>query len=171
MRGGALALVGLLGLARRHSAGSGRYGRPAASCTCSTSPASQCRWRPLLRSVRVTPARRSRRRGPRQQPARQFAIAAGTIRGGQLALRPRRPRARRRGTGPTRARPRGVRSIPTAAQLSAPFLYARSNVEGTAFEPQRDLAKRSYGLDGGGSIAADTAATSRRGTRLPPAKR
>jgi hypothetical protein len=38
-----------------------------------------------------------------------------------------------------------------------PMLYARLNENGTAFEPQRNLMKSSFGLDGGGSIAADAA--------------
>ena len=33
--------------------------------------------------------------------------------------------------------------------------FARSNDAGTAFEPQRNLMHHSFGLDGGGSIAAD----------------
>ena len=81
------------------------------------------------------------------------AIAVGTIRGGQLALG-RDGRVHVAWNGSDAARPRGLVN-PVSGQLSAPFLYTRSNVEGTAFEPQRDLAKRSYGLDGGGSIAAD----------------
>jgi hypothetical protein len=35
------------------------------------------------------------------------------------------------------------------------MLYARLNDAGTAFEPQRNVITRFYGLDGGGSIAAD----------------
>ena len=36
------------------------------------------------------------------------------------------------------------------------MLYARSNTEGTAFEPQRNLMTSTVSLDGGGAIAADT---------------
>jgi hypothetical protein len=81
------------------------------------------------------------------------AIAVGTIRGGQLALG-RDGRVHVAWNGSDAARPRGLVN-PVSGQLSAPFLYARSNVQGTSFEPQRDLAKRTYDLDGGGSIAAD----------------
>jgi hypothetical protein len=44
---------------------------------------------------------------------------------------------------------------PANGQPSAPFLYARSNPDGSAFEAQRNLTTRSFGVDGGGSIAAD----------------
>ncbi|MBX6314986.1 MAG: hypothetical protein IRY99_19025, partial [Isosphaeraceae bacterium] len=37
----------------------------------------------------------------------------------------------------------------------APMLYARSNGERTAFEPQRNLMQWTSGLDGGGTVAAD----------------
>ena len=37
------------------------------------------------------------------------------------------------------------------------MLYTRLNDAGTAFEPERNLMHRSFGLDGGGSIAADRA--------------
>ena len=35
------------------------------------------------------------------------------------------------------------------------MLYARLNDAGTAFEPQRNLMTKTFGLDGGGSVAAD----------------
>jgi hypothetical protein len=35
------------------------------------------------------------------------------------------------------------------------MLYTRINEDGSGFEPQRNLMTRSFGLDGGGSIAAD----------------
>jgi hypothetical protein len=38
---------------------------------------------------------------------------------------------------------------------SNPMLYARLSDTGTAFEPQRNLIQTAYGLDGGGSVAAD----------------
>jgi hypothetical protein len=83
------------------------------------------------------------------------AIAIGTIRGGQLAVG-RDGRVHVAWNGSDTASPRGLIN-PSNAQPSAPFLYTRSNAEGTAFEPQRNLTRRSYGLDGGGSIAADAA--------------
>ena len=81
------------------------------------------------------------------------AIATGTIRGGQLAVG-------RNGTvhvawnGSDTATPRGILN-PAMGRPGAPFLYTRSNADFTAFEPQRSLTRRSYGVDGGGSIAVD----------------
>jgi hypothetical protein len=83
------------------------------------------------------------------------AIATGTIRGGQLAVA-RSGRVHVVWNGSDAAMPRGLVN-PATGQPAAPFLYARSNVNGTAFEPQRNLTRRSYGIDGGGSIAADAA--------------
>ena len=81
------------------------------------------------------------------------AIATGTIRGGQLAIG-RDGRVHVGWNGSDTATPRGL--INPANDLpSAPFLYTRSNSDGTAFEPQRNLTHASYGVDGGGSIAAD----------------
>jgi len=81
------------------------------------------------------------------------AIATGTIRGGQLAAG-RDGRIHVAWNGSDSAMPRGLVN-PESGQPSAPFLYARSNTDATAFEPQRNLTTRSYGVDGGGSIAAD----------------
>jgi len=80
------------------------------------------------------------------------AIATGTIRGGQLAVRAGRIHVAWNGSDS--AMPRGLVN-PASGQPSAPFLYARSNTDATAFEAQRNLTTRSYGVDGGGSIAAD----------------
>ena len=81
------------------------------------------------------------------------AIATGTIRGGQLAVG-HGGRVHVVWNGSDGATPRGLVN-PASGKAEAPFLYSRSNANGTAFEPQRDLAQRSYGVDGGGSIAAD----------------
>jgi hypothetical protein len=81
------------------------------------------------------------------------AIATGTIRGGQLAIG-RGGRVHVVWNGSDAATPRGLVN-PANGKAEAPFLYSRSNANGTAFEPQRDLTKRSYAIDGGGSIAAD----------------
>jgi hypothetical protein len=81
------------------------------------------------------------------------AIATGTIRGGQLAVG-RDGRIHVSWNGSDSATPRGLVN-PANRQPSAPFLYARSSPDGKAFEPQRNLTRRSYGIDGGGSIAAD----------------
>jgi len=80
------------------------------------------------------------------------AIATGTIRGGQLALG-REGRIHVAWNGSDSATPRGLVN-PANGQPSAPFLYARSSPDGKAFEPQRNLTRRSYGIDGG-SVAAD----------------
>lgn len=81
------------------------------------------------------------------------AIAIGTIRGGQLAVG-RDGRIHVTWNGSDSAMPRGLVN-PASGEPSAPFLYARSNADATAFEPQRNLTTRSYGVDGGGAIAAD----------------
>jgi len=81
------------------------------------------------------------------------AIATGTIRGGQLVVG-RGGRVHVGWNGSDTASPRGLVN-PANNQPGMPFLYARSNADGTAFEPQRSLTRRSFGVDGGGSIAAD----------------
>jgi hypothetical protein len=83
------------------------------------------------------------------------AIATGTIRGGQLAVG-RGGRVYVVWNGSDGAKPRGLIN-PASGKAEAPFLYSRSNANGTAFESQRDLTRRSYAIDGGGSIAADGA--------------
>ncbi len=75
------------------------------------------------------------------------AIAAGTIRGAQLAVG-RNGRVHVAWNGSDAAQPRGP-----AGQ--SPMLYTRLNHAGTAFEPERNLIQAAYGLDGGGSLAAD----------------
>ena len=81
------------------------------------------------------------------------AIATGTIRGGQLAIG-RGGRIHVAWNGSDTANPRGLIN-PANNQPGMPFLYTRSNADGTAFEPQRSLTRRTFGVDGGGSIAAD----------------
>jgi hypothetical protein len=83
------------------------------------------------------------------------AIATGTIRGGQLAVG-RNGRVYVAWNGSNSAIPRGP-SHPRTGRPTSAMLYARSNLAGTVFEPQRNLMQRSYELDGGGSIAADAA--------------
>ena len=75
------------------------------------------------------------------------AVAKGTIRGAQIAIgRGGRLHVAWNGSGQARpANPNG----------GAPMLYARSDTSRTAFEPQRDLMRRSLSLDGGGTVAAD----------------
>src|SRR6266850_2043138 len=81
------------------------------------------------------------------------AIATGTIRGGQFAIG-RGGRIHVAWNGSDTANPRGLIN-PANGQPGMPFLYTRSNADGTAFEPQRSLTRRTFGVDGGGSIAAD----------------
>lgn len=75
------------------------------------------------------------------------AIAIGNIRGAHLALG-KSSRVHVAWMGSDKAEPRG----PSKA---APMLYARLNDAGTAFEPQRNIIQKAYGLDGGASVAAD----------------
>ena len=75
------------------------------------------------------------------------AIAIGTIRGAQLALG-KGGRVHVAWNGSNQATPKGPKG-------QNPMLYTRLNDEGTAFEPQRNVIQQAYGLDGGGSVAAD----------------
>jgi len=78
------------------------------------------------------------------------AMAAGTIRGAQLAVG-RNGRVHvawdGMGTGATRPTLNGKQVTPS--------LYTRLNDAGTGFEPERNLITYAAGLDGGGSVAAD----------------
>ncbi len=75
------------------------------------------------------------------------AVAAGSIRGAQIALG-RRGRVHVAWLGSGKAQPRGPGN-------ATPMLYTRLNDAGTAFEPQRNVMQFALGLDGGGSVAAD----------------
>jgi len=46
---------------------------------------------------------------------------------------------------------------PEAGQRGAPMLYSRLSAGGARFEPERSLMTRTFGLDGGGTVAADSA--------------
>jgi hypothetical protein len=83
------------------------------------------------------------------------AIAAGTIRGAQLALG-KAGRVHVAWNGSSEADLKGPVN-PDSGKAGAPMLYTRLNDAGKAFEPQRNLMRRSFGLDGGGSVAADDA--------------
>jgi hypothetical protein len=73
------------------------------------------------------------------------AIAAGTIRGAQLAIgKNGRVHVAWNGHSPKEG-----------DYMQAPMLYTRINDAGTAFEPERDVITSARGLDGGGSVAAD----------------
>lgn len=76
------------------------------------------------------------------------AIAIGTIRGAQLAIG-RNGRVHVVWNGSDRALPRGPHN-------GSPLLYSRLNDAGNAFEPQRCLMRFTFGLDGGGTVAADS---------------
>jgi hypothetical protein len=74
------------------------------------------------------------------------AIAAGTIRGAQLALG-RGGRVHVVWNGSSTAEPKPTEGVP--------FLYSRMNERGDAFEPQRNLSGQTAQLDGGGGIVTD----------------
>ena len=87
------------------------------------------------------------------------AIAAGTIRGGQLALG-KGGRLHVVWNGSSSALPKGPLNPAMAADSpynGTPLLYTRLNDSGTAFEPQRNLMQHTFALDGGASVAADRA--------------
>ena len=81
------------------------------------------------------------------------AVAMGTIRGGQLAIgRGRRVHVVWNGSAQSIPEP----PDPAAgSSRGAPLLYARLNEARTAFEPQRNLMRHTFALDGGGTVAAD----------------
>jgi hypothetical protein len=87
----------------------------------------------------------------------ESAVAAGTIRGAQLALG-RNGRLHVAWNGSSVAQPRGPLNPEQAADSpynGLPMLYTRLNEDGTAFEPQRNLMTKTFALDGGGTVAAD----------------
>jgi hypothetical protein len=78
------------------------------------------------------------------------AIAVGNIRGAQLA-------AGRNGR--IHVAWNGTRALSSDSANPAvqrlPMLYTRTNDAGTAFEPERNVIQSSFGIDGGGALAAD----------------
>ncbi len=76
------------------------------------------------------------------------AIAMGNIRGAHIALG-KNGRLHVAWMGSNTAEPRGPNK-------ESPMLYTRMNEEGTAFEVQRNIISTHYGLDGGGTVAADS---------------
>jgi hypothetical protein len=75
------------------------------------------------------------------------AIAVGTIRGAQMALgKNNRIHVAWNGSG---------KATPQAYNKSAPMCYTRLDDSGKAFEPQKSVMQQTWGLDGGGSVAAD----------------
>lgn len=83
------------------------------------------------------------------------AFALGTIRGGQIAVGAN-GRVHVAWNGSGIALPMGPVN-PEEGKAGSPMLYTRLNDQGTAFEPQRNLMQGTFGLDGGGTIAADAA--------------
>jgi hypothetical protein len=81
------------------------------------------------------------------------AIAMGTIRGGQIAIG-RNSRVHVAWNGSSETESKGPLN-PESGKHEAPMLYSRLNDVHTAFEPERSVMTRTFGLDGGGSIAAD----------------
>ncbi|MBI3471737.1 MAG: hypothetical protein HY013_10300 [Candidatus Solibacter usitatus] len=82
------------------------------------------------------------------------AIAIGTIRGAHLAVG-RSSRVHVAWNGSDLTSSEGPLN-PESGQRGAPMLYTRMTDAGDAFEPQRGLMRRTFGLDGGGSVAADS---------------
>jgi hypothetical protein len=80
------------------------------------------------------------------------ALAIGTIRGGQMAIGAN-GRVHVAWNGSGIALPPGPVN-PDMGKPGSPMLYARLNDRGTAFEPQRNLMLKTFGLDGGGTLAA-----------------
>lgn len=76
------------------------------------------------------------------------AIAAGTVRGAHIAIG-RNGRVHVAWMGSKAAEPKGPGG-------SHPMLYARLNDERTGFERERNVIQVAAGLDGGGSVAADS---------------
>ena len=84
------------------------------------------------------------------------AVAAGVIRGAQIALGGD-GRLHVAWNGTSIARPKGPLNPAQPADSpynGTPMLYARSNAAGTEFEPQRNLMRKTFALDGGGLVAA-----------------
>jgi hypothetical protein len=78
------------------------------------------------------------------------AIAAGSIRGAQLAVgKNGRAHVAWDGMG------KGAAKVNIGGKDVAPLLYTRLNEAGTAFEPERNILTYTAGLDGGSSVAAD----------------
>jgi len=105
--------------------------------------------------VRSTAADKVFSRPLRVNSQQGSAIAIGTIRGGQIAVG-KNGSVHVAWNGSSTALPSGPIN-PEAGQPGSPMLYARLNDQSNAFEPQRNLMLHTFGLDGGGTVAADTA--------------
>jgi hypothetical protein len=105
--------------------------------------------------VRLTPAGDVSSRPLRVNSQEGSVIATGTIRGGQIAIEGG-GRVHVAWNGSNSALPHGPIN-PESGDPGNPMLYTRLNDQGTAFEPQRNLITSTFGLDGGGTVAADAA--------------
>jgi hypothetical protein len=85
------------------------------------------------------------------------AIASGTIRGPRLAIgKNGRVHVAWNGTSKSSLRgPLNPAQPGNSPYNGLPMLYTRLNNAGTAFEPDKNLMKLTFGLDGGGAVAAD----------------
>ena len=87
------------------------------------------------------------------------AIAAGAIRGAQIALGAD-ARLHVVWNGSSIAKPKGPpnpEAPPNSPHSGLPLLYSRLDLDGDGFEPQRNVMTRTFGLDGGGAVTADGA--------------
>jgi hypothetical protein len=80
------------------------------------------------------------------------AIATGNIRGAHIAIG-KNGRVHVAWNGTYEVDRPGV----TKQWMKHPMVYTRLTDAGTAFEPERNVIQASYGLDGGGAIASDSA--------------
>ncbi len=74
------------------------------------------------------------------------AVAVGNIRGAHIAIGR---------SGRVHVAWNGSKNTLLGPQRTVPMLYTRLNDSGTAFEPERNVIRSEFGLDGGGAIAAD----------------
>jgi hypothetical protein len=98
--------------------------------------------------VRKAPGSRTFTRPVRVNDRPGSAIALGTVRGVHLAIG-KQGRVHVAWNGSSKAEPKGPGN-------ASPMLYTRMNDEGNGFEPQRNLMTTAAGLDGGGTVAADS---------------
>jgi hypothetical protein len=87
----------------------------------------------------------------------ESAVALGTIRGAHLAVG-ENGRVHVAWNGSVKGLPKGPLNLEMPRDSpynGSPMLYTRLDDAGTSFEKQRNLMKLTFGLDGGGSVAAD----------------
>lgn len=92
----------------------------------------------------------------RVNSVRGSAIAVGSIRGARLAVaQDGQVYVAWNGSRPVSSVGSGTPPPGDDSFDRMPMLFAKLNAAGTGFEPERNLMQLTYGLDGGGSIAAD----------------